>query len=149
MTFTDTDLAQAKSTFKTLGLSQEQAQKLIDLRAQQVQAGNEAANQAWTQQVSAWETELKTDKDFGGANYDKSVQTALVGINKFGSPALLTLLQDSGLIKNPEILRTFARIGARLKEDNPGAHNITGVNGNGQGKSLEERAIDVMYPKTT
>lgn len=137
-------LNEFKTFAKANGLSQAQAQAIVDNRLQQIQAGEAAAEAQWTQQLSAWETEFKADKEFGGANYEKSVQTAMVGINKFGGTALTKLLQDSGFIKHPDVLRTFTRIGNLLREDAPGL-TTTSTGGNEKGQSVEQRAVAALY----
>jgi hypothetical protein len=143
MTIAPAELAAATASFKALGLTQAQAQEMVNMRAAQVQAGQAAETAAFAEQLSAWENELKSDKDFGGANFDKTRQTADIAIAKFGSPALNELLKD-GLGKHPEIVRTFARIGALLKEDSPG--QLTGGTAADAG-DVFQRAAANLYKK--
>ncbi|MFD1693733.1 hypothetical protein ACFSHR_26355 [Azotobacter chroococcum] len=65
----DAALAEWSPVFKELGLTQEQAEKLVALDAKRVLASQQAAEQAATDQrnqmVSEWETSLKADPNFG------------------------------------------------------------------------------------
>ena len=63
------------------------------------------------QQISAWDDELKADKDFGGEAFDKNVATAIKGLEAVGSPELRQMLDQTGLGSHPEIVRAFKKVG--------------------------------------
>lgn len=105
--------------FKEIGLSQEQAQKVIDAEVARVQAAQAREQAAVTQQIDAWVQSAKSDPEIGGDKYDQSVATARIALGKFGSPALVQLLEATGLNKHPEMVRAFNKIGAVLREDSP------------------------------
>lgn len=110
-------LTEFKGIAKELGLPQEKAQALIDLQAK-VEASRLAATQkAMAAQAQQWADAVKADKEIGGDNYDKSVETAVKAIEKFGSPELRTYLNESGLGNHPELVKFCHRIGKALTED--------------------------------
>lgn len=105
------------SAFKDAGLSQEQAQKLIDFQAAQIKAGDEARVQAFNQLTQDWLTAARADKEIGGDAFDQNVANARLAVEKFGTPDLNKLLQAYGIGNHPEVIRTFARVGKLLRED--------------------------------
>ncbi|MGV6475357.1 hypothetical protein [Azotobacter vinelandii] len=116
----DAALAEWSPVFKELGLTQEQAEKLVALDAKRVLASQRAAEQAATDQrnqmVSGWEASLKADPNFGGANFDANVATASEALAAYGSPELSAMLKESGLGSHPEVVRFFHRVGKEIAE---------------------------------
>lgn len=117
---------------KTLNLTQEQLQGLVEYQAQQSIEAQKAL-------VEGWETSLKADKDFGGANYENNKLTALKAVSAFGSPELVEFFNTTGLGSHPEIVKAFAKIGKTISEDRFHPETKTGSQ-----KTLAER----MYPQT-
>lgn len=118
----DTELVEsATPVFKELGLSQEQAQKLVDIQAAHVQASQQRQADAFNQTKQDWANQSKNDKEFGGDKFNESIADAQLFINEFGSPDLKKLMDDTGLGNHPEVIRAFTRAGKLLKEDSPGA----------------------------
>ncbi len=109
------------ATAKELGLSQEQAQKLVDLQVKSAQGQDtsrrESIEQAITKQSEAWVNELKADPELGGEKFNATVATAAKAMQSFGTPELRALLNESGLGNNPELVKLFHRIGASISED--------------------------------
>lgn len=132
-------LAEATPIFKEIGLSQEQAQKLVDLEAKRVQAAQQRQVDSFNQLKQDWLDQSKTDNEIGGEMFEESVADARLFLEKFGTPELKTLLNDYGVGNNPEFIRAFARAGKLLKEDSPAN---TGVAHSAEQKSR----VDVLYP---
>lgn len=113
-------LSELTPLFKDLGLTQEQADKLIAYDAQRALAARDGSEQAAIDQrnaqVGEWEQSLRGDKDFGGANFDANVAIAQKALAEFGSPELSTMLKESGLGSHPEVVRFFHRVGKELAE---------------------------------
>lgn len=103
---------------KDLNLSQEQAQKVVDLYAQKMlpQIQQAFADQK-AQMVEGWLQASIKDQDIGGARFDASVSTARKALDAFGTPALKAALDESGLGNHPELIRLLANIGNRISED--------------------------------
>lgn len=113
-------LAAFSPVLKELGLTQEQADKLVAFDAQRSLAAQEAGQQQAVEfrnkQVGEWETALRSDAAFGGANFEANVATAQQALAEYGSPELTTMLKESGLGSHPEVVRFFHKVGQQLAE---------------------------------
>ena len=113
-------LAAFSPVLKELGLTQEQADKLVAFDAQRSLAAQEASQQQAVEfrnkQVGDWETALRNDATFGGANFDANVAVAQQFLTDFGSPELSAFLAESGLGSHPEVVRMFHKAGRELGE---------------------------------
>ncbi|WJR24953.1 hypothetical protein LU687_011400 [Pseudomonas asiatica] len=116
----DEQLAAFSPVLKELGLTQEQADKLVAFDAQRSLAAQEASQQQAVEfrnkQVGEWETALRNDAAFGGANFDANVAIAQQFLTDFGSPELSAFLAESGLGSHPEVVRMFHKAGKELGE---------------------------------
>ncbi len=130
-------LTQFKGIAKELGISQEDAQKFIDLQAGMESKRTEALQQALADQSQQWKDQIKNDKEFGGENYDSNVALAVKTIEAFGSPELRTVLNDSGLGNHPELVKFCHRIGKAISDDKL-------VMGGTQGGSSEMSIVDAF-----
>ncbi|WP_319089844.1 hypothetical protein [Pseudomonas aeruginosa] len=112
--------AEWSGVFKELGLTQEQASKLVEMDAKRQASGAQASEQAAiefrNQQVSKWESELKQDAAFGGANFEANVTVAKQFLADYGTPELSAFLAESGLGSHPEVVRLFHKAGKELGE---------------------------------
>lgn len=102
---------------KELGLTQEQADKMVALHADSLQRAQQQARDNWAQQQETWENDLRNDPDFGGAKFDENVGSAMKAVEKFGTPGLKEALESTGMGNHPELVRTFAEIGKAISED--------------------------------
>ena len=69
-------LDEATPLFKELGLTQEQAQKLVDFQAKQVQASSQSQVDAFNQLMNDWQEQSRNDKEFGGDKFDENIGIA-------------------------------------------------------------------------
>lgn len=134
-------LEQASPLFKELGLTQEQAQKLVDFQAQQVQASQQGQLEAFNQLKTDWLDQAKSDKEFGGDKFDENVATARLALTKFGSEGLTKLMNDYGIGNNPEMIRFMVKVGRLMKEDVPDS--------GGPNTSLPKDKAGILYPQST
>lgn len=128
--------------FKELGLSQEQAQKLVDKQFElapklaetwQKQIGDQIA-----QETANWAKASREDKEFGGANFEANAKIANQALAAFGTPELRSLLLESGYANHPAFVKLFWTIGQKLAESKaPGLATAPATN------SAPER---VLYP---
>lgn len=123
---------------RELNLTNEQAQKFVDLYAAQQQKQAEA----WAAQTAEWVNAVKADKEIGGDAMPASVRHAQAAIKAFGTPELKAALDQTGLGNHPELVRTFARIGKAMAEDGF-------VSGNGSGSGGEQARLARLYPSMT
>ena len=99
---------------KELDLPQEAAQKVLDKVAPVIQAKQA---QVVEQVRTEWANEAKADQEFGGESLDANLEIAKSSLNAFGTDALKSLLQESGLGNHPEVIRFMYRAGKAISED--------------------------------
>nr|WP_281127719.1 hypothetical protein [Sphingomonas sp. AR_OL41] len=124
MTINPADLEEATPIFKELGLSNDQANKLMPVAAKFAQRIADQANQAILAQVQqdrkAWLDTAKADPEIGGQHWDGTIKTAASALDKLGfvkgSP-FRVLLDESGLGNHPEMIRAFTKVGKAIGED--------------------------------
>ena len=110
-------LSEVKPIFKELGLSQANAQKLIDVYSEKIgPAFVKKQAEQWEAQKEDWKAQVKADKEIGGANFDKSVSEAVRVLNTIGTPELKKVFDEYGLGNHPEFVRVFSRMATHLKE---------------------------------
>jgi len=115
---------------KELDLPQDAAQKVIDKVAPVMQA----RQAKMVEQVRVdWANEAKADQEFGGENLNANLEVAKSSLNTFGTDALKSLLQESGLGNHPEVIRFMYRAGKAISED--------AYVGNSQGANAKSNSI--------
>lgn len=102
---------------KELNISQEAAQKLIDLQSKIATKQAEEYQAAVMKQGEQWAAAVKNDPELGGENYEKSVASAVKVIQAFGDEGLKDLLNTSGLGNHPALFKFCHRISAAISED--------------------------------
>ena len=117
---------------KELNLSQEDAQKLLDKVAPVMQARQQ---EQIAQVQEDWANATRADKELGGDKLDASLSVAKKALDAFATPELKTLLNQSGLGNNPEVIRFMYRAGKAMSEDKI----VTGRQTTGGDKSLAEK----------
>lgn len=150
----DTKLADAlMPEFKDLGLTQAQAQKLVDRYAAHRKAEAEAyvatpegaASAAAYQYFKdngtpdTWVEAAKKDPEIGGVKWDASVSDAQRAIRAFGGEDLRQFLNATGAGNHPALIKAFANAGANISEDVP-------ANGGGGGNGKPVEAAHIMFP---
>ncbi|MDR2161219.1 MAG: hypothetical protein LBO77_03660, partial [Desulfovibrio sp.] len=108
-------LAEFKDMAGKMGLTQEQAQSLVDLQVRTQQG----AVEAWTRQRSEWRREMESDPEYGQDKLRDTIRDARLVLDRY-DPAgvLLAELEKSGHGDNPAIIRFLAQIGREhLRED--------------------------------
>lgn len=128
--------------FKELGLTQDQAQKLIDASfvaaPKLIEAHEKQIQDALAKQSTDWGTASKSDKEFGGVNFDANAKIANQALSQFGTKELNQLLVEEGLGNHPEVVRLFWKIGTKLQEGKPPT-NTTVTN-------ASSNPASVLYP---
>lgn len=112
-------LEKATPVMRELGLTNEQANKLAGVIAEQRKADYDALNARHQKVVTDWQTAIKTDKDFGGEKLKTSLNTADRVIATFGDDEFRKDLTDLGLGNHPGLFRLLARVGNALSDDKP------------------------------
>ena len=129
-----------RETAHKAGLLPKQAQGLLDWYLSQEQGFSDKAKADHTAEATKAINGLKTE---WGQGYDKQIGLAKAAIREFGSPELVTYLNESGLGNDPQLIRLMAKAGAMLGED-----KIRGDGGSGKfGKTpveIQREINDVM-----
>jgi len=102
---------------KGADLSQDAAQKLVDLSIGESQRAAEAQAQAWKETREGWVDSVKQDKEFGGVKFPETVERAIRAVKRFGGDGLVEFLNSSGLGDNAELVKAFARVDQAVSED--------------------------------
>ena len=135
-------LAEFEPIAKELGLSQEKAQKLVDIQIkslQKLQAAHEIQQEeAFKEMTTQWATAAKADSEYGGAKFNENLSVAQKALKQFASDGLIEYLNSSGLGNHPEVIRTFVKVGKAISEDK----FVVG----GQGGARATDPAKVIYP---
>lgn len=109
-------LAAFEPIARELGLSNEQAQKIVDVYGSTImpQLVKQQADE-WQKQVTGWAETVKADKE--GLGSTESIGYAQKALDQFGSPELKSYLVETGLGNHPELVRVFSKIGKSMSED--------------------------------
>ena len=127
-------MAKATAAFKDLGLSQENAQKLVTIQAEYAKANNAAILESFNKQVAGWKDE--SVKMFGN-DYEKEFGIAAKAVERFGTPAFKAMLNETGIGNHPEWVRFCNKIGKTVSEENP----VDGI------KAGERKTdAEILYP---
>jgi hypothetical protein len=111
------DLAVFSEAAKGMGLSQENAQKLVDFGVKIIQGAEELQNENRNSTLDTWEKEIKADEEYGGDKLGETLDRGRRVVREHGTPELHTLIEASGLGSNPHLLRFLAKIDKALGED--------------------------------
>lgn len=133
-------LAEAAPVFKDLGLTQTQAQTLIDLQSKKAEADVQKQMNDFNQMIDGWKQQSQDDKEFGGDKFDESVAVAREAIDKFGTPELKDLLSEHGVGNHPEVIRFMVKVGNLTREKS--------ISGGGRPASPNADRIEQLYSKT-
>lgn len=127
----DTGLVDAVAPiFKELGMTQEQASKLVgayDKYGQSFEAAQEKQFQEFMKKTA--DDNIAAAKKMWGADYAPNLQIAQRGIARFLSDAGKKKLEDSGLGNDPEFLKAFFQAGKMIQEDQPPSTVVPKPNG--------------------
>lgn len=122
---------------KEKGLSNEEAQELLNLKDNAVKSYHESQKQLLEQKQSEWLEATKADKEIGGDKLNESVELAKRVITKYGSDSFVNMLEETGFGNHPEVVRVFSKIGRLMANDK---YVMPGSNAGGA-KSYE----DIFY----
>jgi hypothetical protein len=117
-------LAAATPVFKELGLSNDQANKLMPVAAKFAAGLSDKLNAQILSQVSAdrkaWLDTAMADREIGGANWKQTLAKGAFALDNLGFPKgspFRVLLDESGLGNHPEMIRAWAKVGRAIGED--------------------------------
>tara|TARA_R110002074_G_scaffold35824_1_gene97612 strand:+ start:125 stop:748 length:624 start_codon:yes stop_codon:yes gene_type:complete len=109
----DETLGEYHTFAKENGLTQEQAQRGVDMVAQMKQA----EMTQWVDQQKSWVDDAKKDAEYGGDKFEENIAVAVKARDSFGTPEFNEMLDSSGLGNHPEMIRFLSRVGKQISED--------------------------------
>lgn len=124
---------------KERGLSNEQAQVILERESSAVNEHVEAQKAQFEQRKAGWMSEIQADKEIGGEAFKENAERAKRVVDRFGSDTFKKILNDTGLGNHPELVRLFSRIGKDMAEDRMVLPNASS---SGEAKRIQ----DVFYP---
>jgi len=133
----DTRLAAVEEYARGAGLSNENAQSLVDMSNQVAIETTEALKADLARESNEWAAQVKSDPDMGGTNFDATVVNAQKALARFGSQELNDALKSTGLGNNPFVVRFLSGIGKALGE---------GGNVDGDSVATAKSGPDLFYP---
>ncbi len=148
MTVSEEDANAFGEVAKELNLSQEQAQKLVELEGQREMAKSANVVKAYQEQTQAWKKETLALPEFKGEEGKANLAAANKAIAEFGTPGLKELLGEydpkknprgMGLGNHPEWVSHFLSLGKKIGDDGL-------VHGTGDARSNKTRE-EIMYGK--
>lgn len=110
-------LAEFGEVAKEADLSQEDAQKFVDMYARKMRAAQEAQANAWADTLKSWREESTKDEEIGGPKFQESVGNAKKALDVFGNEKLKSILDQTGMGNNVELIRMLSKIGAAVSND--------------------------------
>lgn len=110
-------LKPATELFAETGLSQDQAQKFIDLAMARETAAAHKSVQAFVDLQNQWVSEIKADPDIGGERLKASLASANRAIDRLDVPGLREALNFTGAGNHPAVVKAFVRLGQMIAED--------------------------------
>lgn len=103
---------------KELNLSQKSAQQFLDKIGSKIQERAMSRQEQTLKEIrSEWISKAQSDKEFGGENIQENLSIAKKSLDKFGTPELRQLIEETGLGNHPEIIRFMYRAGKAISQD--------------------------------
>lgn len=102
---------------KELKLTQEQAQKFVDLQSTHAQQVAKTQQDEWASVRDEWRKAARADKEIGGERFGESAGLSKKALDVFGTPELAEALKVTGTGDHPEFVRFFARVGKAVADD--------------------------------
>jgi len=118
LTIDDKAMEKFTPVFKELGLSQVDAQKLVDAYAPYMKEIMEARQQenlkVFKDMVAEWGESAKKEQ---GADYSKKLSVAAKLTDKFGDPEFREMLNETGVGNHPAMIRFMIKVGNQFAQD--------------------------------
>jgi hypothetical protein len=110
----------ATEVFKELKLSNEQAQKLVNIQSDTIMAMNKANQDFFISTVNEWKNETKKQL---GDKYDSEMAFAKKAFKEFGNEELSKMADEFGIGNHPAFINMLIGVGKKISEDKPPVAN--------------------------
>lgn len=132
-------LEQFEPIARELNLTNEQAQKMVDLYGTKIMPMVQKQQaESWQKTTEQWAADVKADKEIGGDKLTANLSAAQRALEQFGDQELKEYLDSTGLGNHPALVKAFIKVGKAMSEDKV----VTGGHESG-GSDL----ISAFYPK--
>ena len=99
------------------GFSAEHASAALEYYLEAQKSADKESTDLMTKADSDWLAGLKSDKDFGGANFDANLAAAQKAMVRFGGEELGKFLHEARIGNHPLLVKAFLKIGKAIAED--------------------------------
>lgn len=113
----DEDIEDMTGLATELGLSQDQAQKLIEREEAISKEIEKIQKEDLEKQLKEWTKTAKEDPEIGGKKFDESRENAYQALKEFGNKEVEDLLNKTKIGSHPEVLRLLSKVGAMVRDD--------------------------------
>jgi hypothetical protein len=110
-------LEQIAGLAKSKGLSQDQAQAMVNSESEALGAYVKGQLDQFEQMKSKWVDDAKADPEIGGEKFKENIELAHRVLKKFGTQTFSEELERTGFGNHPELVRVFAKIGKQMADD--------------------------------
>lgn len=120
----DKHIEEVSAFAKEHKMSMEEAQAVFDHEHKVAASFVEGQRKSLSEQSVAWVDQLRSDKEFGGANFAQNAELAKRGLSFCADPELKKVLDETGLGNHPLLVKAFWKVGKALGDDKfvtPGA----------------------------
>lgn len=100
---------------KDNGLTNEQAQSLVNVEHDAVTRFAKAQVDEFNKLKAGWKNEVQADKDFGGDKYRETVAVAHEFVKNYAPQSLIAELEKTGYGDYPDLVKMFAKAGRDLE----------------------------------
>lgn len=114
--FDEETLNEFKPLAKELKLTQEEAQRLVDLQTQVVTRLTDKIEKEYNNTVKEWADNAKADKEIGGVSFDNNMAIARKPLDVHGNNELRDVIRSTGIGNHPEFLRFLFKLGTEMSE---------------------------------
>ena len=126
---------------REMGLTQEQAQKLVDMHAKNWMGAQAEFEQQMIRMREEWGQQLRKHPEYGGAKLEENLGHARRFIDKFGGVELRKALDETGVGNHPVFFAAFAQAGKLMAEDSL----VTGTPGGSDGDESPQAIARRLY----
>lgn len=152
MTLNKEAVAEALPLFKELGLTQEQAQKLVDVQTKREAALAKSNQGDYASMREGWRKEVLSDTSLsaGGKVKPEVLQTIGRAIDGLGDPKLSgefrQVMDTTGVGDNPAFVRALFKLASQVTEGRPVAAGGPSVHGQKAPGEAPKSIASAMYP---
>lgn len=113
------DVEKVSAFAREKGMSQEQAQTLIEQRHEAVSDFMAQATANHQAEMKGWKEKIASDPEMGGANAEKNVQLAHEFFKAHADPETIREAEASGMGNHPGFVKLIWRLAMKAQPDKP------------------------------